>query len=97
MGQARKHYQESKSRFTEGESVFIVTGRNNTMNSVCLYAFTSREAAELWANDDALNDNDDWVINEVPLRRLAHRPSEVDAQFDRVAAKYGEALSGLAK
>jgi hypothetical protein len=71
MGKARGNYQESKSQFTDGETVFVATGRNNMMGTICLYAFTSREAAELWAKDEALNDSDDWVINEVTLRSLA--------------------------
>lgn len=40
------------------------------MNSICLYAFDSREAAELWANDGRLNDSEKWVINEMPLRSM---------------------------
>jgi hypothetical protein len=72
--QLRQRYlaaNERRARFTEGDTVYIVTGRNNIMNSICLYAFTSREAAELWANEAGLNDSDDWVINEVPLRNLS--------------------------
>jgi len=56
--------------FTEGQPIFVVTGRNSLMNSICLYAFDTREAAELWANDDRLNDSEKWVINGMPLRSL---------------------------
>lgn len=62
--------REESSCFTEGQTVFVVTGRNSLMNSICLYAFDSREAAELWANDGRLNDSEKWVINEMPLRSM---------------------------
>lgn len=62
----------AEPRLTEVDTVFIVTGRSDLVNATRLYAFTSREAASLWAKDGWMNEGDewDWTINEVPLRRL---------------------------
>lgn len=51
--------------------MFAVLGRNDMHNSYNVNVFTSREAADLWAGDDALNVNDDWRIHEIRLVPMA--------------------------
>jgi hypothetical protein len=73
VGKKDGNYSESVKRFEETGTVFAVLGRNNLFNSMNARIFTSREAADLWASNDSLNDNDDWQIHEVPLLSLAER------------------------
>ena len=56
MGESRIGAEERRARFKEGDTVYIVTGRNNLMHNIYSYAVTLRKAADLWANDGGLND-----------------------------------------